>query len=131
MRTDQELSELIASVPARRLGALLHGTRPDELVPKGRAIHPGSLTAAPTDEMLRNYVALVRKWRKASSRERVKFRHSDLGVLVTVLGPDAAKIERRLVAITPCSRPSTGGWGVYWTSPGRSRAAVTLPSRSK
>jgi transcriptional regulator with XRE-family HTH domain len=85
------------------LAALLecYGVSPGEFVP--RRLLLASPDAA-GGEALRGYVAAVRKWRKAGRKEKLDFRESDVLLLSEVLGTDPGEIERRLVAITGCSR---------------------------
>lgn len=72
----------------------------------GPARQPLDLGRAPgttDDEVLRGYLELVRTWRGRST-STMRFRHDDLVVLVGILGTDAKDIERRLIAITGCTR---------------------------
>jgi LPXTG-site transpeptidase (sortase) family protein len=66
-------------------------------------LDPGVLRGSTEDEVLRRFVATVRRWR-GSGAAAERFRHDDLVVLVELLGTDAAAIERRLIALTGCDR---------------------------
>jgi transcriptional regulator with XRE-family HTH domain len=56
------------------------------------------------EEILRGYVDLVHKWRSATRKEKLNFRREDVLTLGKLLGTDPDEIERRLIAITGCSR---------------------------
>jgi sortase family protein len=66
-----------------------------------------SLLSGLTDqEVVRRYLALIRLWRDVRPTARVPIRSEDLAVLVGILGTDADEIERRLIAMSGCSRSS-------------------------
>lgn len=56
------------------------------------------------EEILRGYVDLVRQWRNADRPEKLNFRSGDVVTLAKLLGTDPDEIERRLIAMTGCSR---------------------------
>ncbi len=86
------------------LSALLkcYGVTPAEFVPP-RAQLVTTTSGATSDEVLRGYVAAVRRWRKSARKDRLDFRADDVLVLANALGTDPREIERRLIAITGCS----------------------------
>ena len=87
------------------LAALLkcYGVAVAEFVPP-RAALVTTRSDATTDEVLRGYVDAVRKWRRSGRNDKLNFRAADILVLGEVLGTDPDEIERRLIAITGCSR---------------------------
>lgn len=87
------------------LAALLecYGVAPGELVPR-RVPLEATRPDATSDEALRGYVDAIRTWRKAGRKAKLDFRESDVLALGELLGTDPDEIERRLIAITGCSR---------------------------
>jgi LPXTG-site transpeptidase (sortase) family protein len=61
------------------------------------------LTGSTDDQILRSFLALVRSWRGSVQGSPLPLRRADLDVLVSILGTEAAEIERRLVAATACN----------------------------
>lgn len=58
---------------------------------------------ATSDEVVRDYLDTVRKWRKSGRKNKLNFRENDVLALARVLGTDPEEIERRLIAIIGCS----------------------------
>jgi beta-glucanase (GH16 family)/transcriptional regulator with XRE-family HTH domain len=80
-----------------------YGVPLGEFVPPRRPLvlpNPDATSA----EILSSYVDAVRKWREAGRKQRLNFRADDLRTLSTLLGTDPDEIERRLIALTGCSR---------------------------
>jgi beta-glucanase (GH16 family)/transcriptional regulator with XRE-family HTH domain len=78
-------------------------------VPVGEFVPPRRPLVVPdpdatSDEILRSFVVAVRKWRDAGRREKLDFRLDDVSTLSMLLGTDPDAIERRLIALTGCSR---------------------------
>jgi beta-glucanase (GH16 family)/transcriptional regulator with XRE-family HTH domain len=90
---------------ANVLAALLqrYGVASSECLPprKPLAVTPSGQTR---DEVLRDFVDQVRKWRYAGGKEKLNFRQQDVVVLSRLVGSDPDEIERRLIALTGCSR---------------------------
>lgn len=74
------------------------------------------------EEILRGYVRLVRECRKTSRKEKLNFRSDDVLTLGRLLGTDPDEIERRLIAITGCSRTEARLLRKWFLA-----AAVTMP----
>ena len=68
-----------------------------------RPLDPRSFGGTSEDEVLRRFVASVRRWRGRDVRAS-QFRDDDLLVLAGSLGTDPAEIERRLMEWTGCDR---------------------------
>lgn len=60
-------------------------------------------SAATSDEVLRDHIAAVRRWRNSARKEQPSFRHHDILALGKALGTDPDEIDRRLIALTGCS----------------------------
>jgi LPXTG-site transpeptidase (sortase) family protein len=61
------------------------------------------LVGSTDEEILRCFLGLVRSWRGSARSRALPLRRADVDVLVSILGTDAAEIERRLVAATACN----------------------------
>jgi beta-glucanase (GH16 family)/transcriptional regulator with XRE-family HTH domain len=90
---------------ANVLAALLkrYGVAPSEFLPRRKPLaltHSGQTS----DEVLREFVDQIRKWRQAGGKKKLNFRQQDVVVLSELLGSDPDEIERRLIALTGCSR---------------------------
>lgn len=79
------------------------GCEMNPVVPDRQPLDSSLVTGSSDDEVLRGYVALVRTWRGGCTTA-LRFRQDDLVVLVGILGTDPEDIERRLIAITGCTR---------------------------
>jgi LPXTG-site transpeptidase (sortase) family protein len=78
--------------------------RPTQAGPVRRPLDPAVLASGGSDAaLLGGYVELVRTWRGAGPHD-LRFRQDDIVVLVGILGTDAAEIERRLIALTGCTK---------------------------
>jgi LPXTG-site transpeptidase (sortase) family protein len=78
--------------------------RPTQAGPVRRPLDPAVLASGGSDAaLLRGYVELVRTWRGAGPHD-LRFRQDDIVVLVGILGSDAVEIERRLIALTGCTK---------------------------
>jgi beta-glucanase (GH16 family)/transcriptional regulator with XRE-family HTH domain len=74
-----------------------------EFVPSRRPLVVSNPDAT-SDEILRTYVDALRKWREAGRKQKLDLRRDDIRTLSTLLGTDPDEIERRLIALTGCSR---------------------------
>jgi LPXTG-site transpeptidase (sortase) family protein len=68
-----------------------------------RPLDPRSIRGATEDEVLRRFVASVRRWR-ARDGSSLLFRGDDLLVLAATLGTDPTDVERRLIQLTGCDQ---------------------------
>jgi beta-glucanase (GH16 family)/transcriptional regulator with XRE-family HTH domain len=87
------------------LAALLkgYGVAPSECLPRREslAVTRGNQTST---EVLRDFVDQVREWRRVGGKEKLDLRQQDVVTLSELLGSDPDEIERRLIALTGCSR---------------------------
>ena len=90
---------------ANVLAALLklYGVAPSAFLPRRKPLVV-TQSGQTRDELLRGFVDQVRKWRGAGGKEKLNFRQQDVVVLSRLLGSDPDEIERRLMALTGCSR---------------------------
>jgi transcriptional regulator with XRE-family HTH domain len=75
-----------------------------DLLPPRRPLDPAVVGGGSEAEVLKRYVGQVRVWRRAGKRTSLGFRRADIEVLVAILGTDPAAAERKLIALTSCSR---------------------------
>jgi beta-glucanase (GH16 family)/transcriptional regulator with XRE-family HTH domain len=101
----QEIESGSSAPEVRVLATLLKCYRVPlgEFVPRRRPLVVPDPDAK-SDEILRTYVDAVRKWREEGRKQKLNFRLHDVGTLSTLLGTDPDEIERRLIALTGCSR---------------------------
>lgn len=81
-----------------------YGCGIEELLPPRRVLDPAGFEGLSSLQVLQRYVEQVRRWRAGGNVRGQRFRAADLEILVGILGTDVDDIERRLIALTGCSR---------------------------
>ncbi len=76
----------------------------DQILPPRLSLDPSLVPGLSDRSVLGQYLNLVREWRNVDNLSGIRFRPDDLAVLVGIVGTDASEIERKLIALTGCTK---------------------------